>query len=147
MRVVFAAHRDAADSRENVVSLKQLLAEADVVSLHCPLTPQTRGMIGTAELRTMKPNAILINTARGGLVDEEALAQALGEGWIAGAGFDVLSIEPPTAGNILLELKLPNFILTPHVAWASDGAMKLVADQVTEAIEAWAEGAPRNLVT
>ena len=147
MRVVFAAHRDAADSRENVVSLKQLLAEADVVSLHCPLTPQTRGMIGTAELRTMKPNAILINTARGGLVDEEALAQALREGWIAGAGFDVLSIEPPTAGNILLELKLPNFILTPHVAWASDGAMKLVADQVTEAIEAWAEGAPRNLVT
>jgi len=104
-------------------------------------------MIGTAELRTMKPNAILINTARGGLVDEEALAQALREGWIAGAGFDVLSIEPPTAGNILLELKLPNFILTPHVAWASDGAMKLVADQVTEAIEAWAEGAPRNLVT
>jgi glycerate dehydrogenase len=80
-------------------------------------------------------------------VDEEALAQALREGWIAGAGFDVLSIEPPAAGNILLELKLPNFILTPHVAWASDGAMKLVADQVTEAIEAWAEGAPRNLVT
>lgn len=87
-----------------------------MVSLHCPLTPETRGMIGEAQLKRMKREAILLNTARGGLVDERALATALREGWIAGAGFDVLSVEPPREGNPLLELDLPNFLLTPHVA-------------------------------
>jgi glycerate dehydrogenase len=147
MRVIFSAspsHPAGADGR---VTLRQLLAEADVLSLHCPLTPETRGMIGAAELRTMKPTSILINTARGGLVDEGALAEALRAGRIGGAGFDVLSVEPPVEGNPLLALQQPNFIVTPHVAWASEEAMRGLADQLSDNIEAWAQGAPRNLVT
>jgi glycerate dehydrogenase len=103
-------------------------------------------MIGAAELASMKKSAILINTARGGLVDEAALAEALTNGVIAGAGFDVLSKEPPAPDNPLLRLDLPNFVLTPHVAWASGGAMQLLADMLVENIEAWAAGSPRNLV-
>jgi glycerate dehydrogenase len=95
----------------------------------------------------MKRNALLINTARGGLVDEAALIQALDEGLIAGAGFDVLTVEPPKDGNPLLDLRRPNFILTPHVAWASDGAMQFLADQLIDNIEAWASGRPQHLVT
>ena len=147
MRVLFAASPSQAAGTDGRVELRHLLAEADVLSLHCPLTPATRGLIGVAELRAMKPNAILINTARGGLVDEPALATALREGWIAGAGFDVLSVEPPVDGNVLLELRQPNFILTPHVAWASAEAMRALADQLSSTIDAWAEGKPINLVT
>jgi glycerate dehydrogenase len=123
------------------------LAESDVISLHLPLTDETRNMIGIDEFRKMKRDAILINTARGGLVDEQALVQALKQGLIAGAGFDVLSKEPPKEGNPLLELRLPNFILTPHVAWASDGAMQFLADQLIDNIEAFVIGKPQNLVT
>ncbi len=147
MRVVYAASPSQPAGQDGRVALRELLAEADVLSLHCPLTAASRGMIGSAELRAMKPTAILINTARGGLVDEAALAQALRGGWIGGAGFDVLSVEPPVEGNVLLSLRQPNFILTPHVAWASDEAMRILADQLTDTIDAWAEGAPRNLVT
>ncbi len=96
-----------------LVDFDTLLTESDVITLHMPLTPGTKNMIGAAELKKMKPTAILINTARGGLVDEAALAEALKAGTIAGAGFDVLTKEPPKDGNILLDLKLPNFILTP----------------------------------
>jgi glycerate dehydrogenase len=98
-------------------------------------------------LRKMKRSALLINTARGGLVDEAALVQALDEGLIAGAGFDVLTVEPPVAGNPLLDVRCPNFILTPHVAWASDEAMQVLADQLIDNIEAWVSGRPQNLVT
>jgi glycerate dehydrogenase len=94
----------------------------------------------------MKKTAILINTARGGLVDEAALAEALKKGVIAGAGFDVLSKEPPVPENPLLKLNLPNFVLTPHVAWASGGAMQTLADMLVDNIDAWAAGTPRNLV-
>jgi glycerate dehydrogenase len=96
----------------------------------------------------MKQSAILINTARGGLVDEAALAEALKNGVIAGAGFDVLSKEPPVPGNPLLKLPnfVPNFILTPHVAWASGGAMQTLADMLVDNIDAWAAGTPKNLV-
>jgi glycerate dehydrogenase len=104
-------------------------------------------MIGEAELRSMKRSAILINTARGGLVDEQALIKALDEGWIAGAGFDVLTVEPPREGNPLLELRRANFILTPHIAWASAGAMQFLADQLIDNIDAWSRGMPQNLVT
>ena len=143
---VFYSHPTAAANDAESKSLSELLALSDVISLHCPLTPATRGMIGEAELRSMKPDAILINTARGGLVDEPALARALTEGWIGGAGLDVLSTEPPREGNALLDLNLPNFILTPHVAWASIEAMEGLADQLTENIAAWAAGAPRHIV-
>jgi glycerate dehydrogenase len=149
MRVLWGERRGATAVREGYVSFATLLAEADVVSLHCPLNEQTRGMIGAAELRAMKPDAILINTARGGIVDEAALVQALREGWIAGAGFDVLSQEPPRDGNPLLDpavLALPNFILMPHVAWASAGAMQTLADQLIDNIEAFVRGESRNRV-
>ena len=95
----------------------------------------------------MKRSAILINTARGGLVDEAALIRALDSGWIAGAGFDVLMVEPPRDGHPLLEVRRPNFILTPHIAWASYGAMQTLADQLIDNIDAWARGQPQNLVT
>ena len=88
-------------------------ARSDIITLHVPLTPETKNMIGAKELKKMKPTAILINTARGGLVDEAALAEALKNGTIAGAGFDVLTVEPPKEGNILLDPKLPNLIVTP----------------------------------
>jgi glycerate dehydrogenase len=94
----------------------------------------------------MKKSALLINTARGGLVDERALVEALRAGTIAGAGFDVLSVEPPKDGNPLLELDLPNFILTPHVAWSGRQAMQALADQLMDNVEDFVRGAPRNVV-
>jgi glycerate dehydrogenase len=146
MRVLWSERKGVAQVRPGRVSFATLLAEADAISLHCPLNEATRGMVGEAELRAMKCGAVLINTARGGLVDEAALAQALREGWIAGAGFDVLSKEPPREGNPLLDLDLPNFIVTPHVAWASDGAMQALADQLIDNIEAFVRGEERNRV-
>jgi glycerate dehydrogenase len=126
--------------------LDELLRTCDVVTLHVPLSDATRNMVGAAELATMKPGAVLINTARGGLVDEAALAEALNTGAIS-AGFDVLSTEPPAPGNPLLGLRLPNFILTPHTAWASAGAQQILADMLVDNIEAYVAGSPRNVVT
>ncbi len=146
MQVLFAEITPGAAGRADRTPLDQVLAESDVISLHCPLTPATRDLIGPAQLRQMKRNAILINTSRGGLVDELALATALTEGWIAGAGFDVLTSEPPTQGNPLLELRLPNLILTPHVAWASKDAMQGLADQLIDNVELFVKGTPQNLV-
>lgn len=128
------------------VDLDTILKESDTISLHCPLTDGTRNIIGAAELKKMKNNAILINTARGGLVDEEALVAALKAGEIAGAGFDVLTVEPPKSGNVLLSADLPNLIVTPHVAWASVEAMTVLANQLVDNIEAWVAGKPQNLV-
>ena len=128
-------------------SLEKLLVTSDVISLHVPLTARTANLIGAAELARMKPNCLLINTARGGLVDEQALADALRAGRIGGAGFDVLSVEPPHAGNPLLALRLPNFVLTPHVAWASAQAMQGLADQLIDNLESFVAGTPRNVVT
>jgi glycerate dehydrogenase len=148
MRVVFAEHASTKAKPRDIafMPLDQLLRESDIVSLHTPLRPETRNLIGLEQLKTMKRSALLINTARGGLVCEESLATALREGLIAGAGFDVLSTEPPKAGNPLLDLDLPNFILTPHVAWASDGAMQFLADQLIDNLEAYVSGEPQHLV-
>jgi glycerate dehydrogenase len=131
---------------EGGVDLDTLLRQSDVVSLHCPLNDQTRDLVGAAELAKMKSDAVLINTARGGLVDADALADALRGGVIGGAGIDVLVEEPPRGGNPLLDLDLPNLIVTPHIAWASGAAMRILADQLIGNIEAFAAGAPRNLV-
>ena len=146
MRVLFADHAPPKAPDVQFTPFETVLRESDVLSLHVPLGPTTRNLIGARELGMMKRNALLINTARGGLVDEEALAAALKAGTIAGAGFDVLSQEPPRNGNVLLDLELPNFILTPHVAWASSGGMQILADQLIDNVEAFAAGAPRNLV-
>lgn len=133
-------------SQPGLVDLPTILKESDIVTLHVPLTAQTRHMIGAKQLAMMRSDAILINTARGGLVDENALARALKEGVIAGAGFDVLTSEPPREGNVLLDLVSANFILTPHVAWASREAMQLLADQLIDNIEAFVAGRPQNVV-
>ncbi len=146
MEVCVTSRSKVSDDAVTVLPLDELLRSADVVSLHLPLNDQTRNLIGAAQLATMKPGALLINTARGGLVDEAALAQALREGVIGGAGFDVLSKEPPPADNPLLQVRLPNFILTPHVAWASGGAMQTLADMLIDNVEAWRRGAPINQV-
>jgi glycerate dehydrogenase len=147
MRPVFADHPQRVGEDLEYQPLPRLLAESDVLTLHCPLLPGTRNVIGEAQLRAMKRTAILINTARGGLVDEHALARALQEGWIGGAGIDVLTTEPPRDGNPLLELRLPNLIVTPHIAWASLGAMQFLADQLIDNIDAWSGETPQNLVT
>lgn len=149
MTVLKAERKGAATVRPGYTAFDRVIAESDAISLHCPLTPDTRHLIGAAELAAMKPTALLINTARGGLVDEAALAAALRAGTIGGAGFDVLSEEPPKDDNPLLApdvLALPNFILTPHVAWASAPAMQALADQLIDNIEAFARGEPRNRV-
>ena len=111
-----------------------------------PLTEATRDLIGTREFGLMKRSAVLINTARGGVVNEVALVSALKTQRIAGAGFDVLSMEPPRDGNPLLDLDLPNFLLTPHVAWSSREAMQTLADQLIDNIEAFVRGEERNRV-
>jgi glycerate dehydrogenase len=144
MRVLFADHAPPKAPGLDYTPLDDLLRQSDVVTLHLPLGPDTRNLIGARELALMKPGALLINTARGGLVDEAALAAALREGRIGGAGFDVLTTEPPRAGNPLLDAKLPNLLVTPHVAWASRQAMQGLADQLMDNIEAFAAGAPRN---
>ena len=146
MQVVVSSRSPVPDAGVRQRQLDELLATADVVSLHLPLSDATRNMIGARELGLMKRSALLINTARGGLVDEDALAEALMRRTIGGAGFDVLSTEPPSQANPLLGLRLPNFILTPHVAWASAGAMQTLADMLVENIEAWEAGRPINLV-
>lgn len=149
MTVCFADHKGVANPRPGYRRFDEVLREVDVLSLHCPLSESTRHLIGAAELAAMKPGALLINTARGGLVDEAALAAALREGHLGGAGFDVLSEEPPVNGNVLLAADLltaPNFLLTPHNAWASDRAMQALADQLIDNIDAWFAGAPRNRV-
>jgi glycerate dehydrogenase len=146
MRVMWGERKGATVTRPGYVPFADALATADAISLHCPLNEHTRGMIGEPELRLMKEDAVLINTARGGLVDEAVLARALKDGWIAGAGFDVLSSEPPKDGNPLLDVDLPNLIVTPHVAWSSDKAMQALADQLIDNIEAFVRGEERNRV-
>jgi len=146
MRVLRAERKGAAAVRSGYAPFDKVLREADVLTLHCPLTRETRHLIGAGELAAMKRDAILINTARGALVDERALAAALAEGRIGGAGIDVLSEEPPVSGNPLLDLDLPNLIVTPHVAWASDEAQQRLADGLIDNIEAFARGAPQNVL-
>lgn len=147
MKVLFADHAPPKADGVEFTPFDQVIAEADVLSLHLPLTAATRDLIGLPQFRAMKRSAIVINTARGGLVNEAALIQALDEGLIAGAGFDVLTTEPPRDGNPLLDERRSNFILTPHVAWASDGAMQFLADQLMDNVEAWEAGKPQHLVT
>lgn len=141
MIVRYAQSQTGASHDEDRLPLDALLQSSDVVSLHCPLTPYTRHLIGERELALMKPGALLINVGRGGLVDEAALLKALANGRLGGAGFDVASVEPPPPDHPLMQaLQYPNFILTPHVAWASEESMQRLADQLIDNINAFAEG-------
>ncbi len=145
-QVLIAERKGASACREGYTPFQTALKECDILSLHCPLTDETRGLIGMEELKLMKCGALLINTARGGLVDEHALAHALRHGLIGGAGFDVLIEEPPLSGSPLLDVDLPNFLLTPHVAWTSNRAMAALSSQLIANIDAFLEGNPRNNV-
>ena len=147
MRVLISEHKNAKYIRVGRTAFDEVLAKSDVVTLHCPLNEQTRDMFGRPEFEKMKGSALLINTARAALVQDEALIAALREGLIAGAAIDVLREEPPRHGSSLVNLNLPNFIVTPHVAWASDEAVQALADQVIDNLEAFVAGRPRNALT
>ncbi|PMN66507.1 D-2-hydroxyacid dehydrogenase [Enterovibrio norvegicus] len=147
MTVLKAERKGAIAIRDGYVSFNTLLEHADIVTLHCPLDTSTSNLIGREELERMKPSAILINTGRGGLVDEFALVEALKKGDIAGAGVDVFTQEPASLSNPLLaHAGMPNLILTPHVAWGSDSSLQTLANILIENLDAFIAGAPQNLV-
>lgn len=142
---ILVSERPGGVAQPGRVPLIELLAQSDIVTLHCSLTENTKGLIGKKELALMKRDAILINTARGGIVDEKELVDALRSGVIGGAGFDVLSAEPPVNGNPLLSNDIPNLIVTPHVAWGSRQARQCIIDEVVLNIEAFLRGELHNL--
>ncbi len=141
---VLIAERRGQTPREGRLAFEQVLRSADVLSIHCPLSDATRGLIAREELSAMKPGAILINAARGGIVDELDLAEALRAGSIGGAGVDTLSEEPPPADHPLLAADIPNLLVTPHNAWASREARQAALDQLAQVIAAFAAGQPLN---
>jgi glycerate dehydrogenase len=144
---LFAAHKGREGLGPLYTPWQEVLETSDIITLHSPLTPATRGMIAMPEFRAMKRRPLIINTARGGLVDEAALVQALDEGLISGAGFDVVTVEPPAPDNPLMQAaRRPNVIVTPHVAWASNEAQQGLADQLMDNIENFVAGQPTNLV-
>lgn len=147
MTVLFSAFKGSSGMGKLYTPFAQVLAESDIITLHCPLRPATRNMIGAPEFAQMARKPLLINTARGGLVDEQALADALRAGQIGGAGFDVCTAEPPAPDHPFMALAgRPDFLLTPHVAWASLQAMQGLADQLVDNIDGFVVGQPRNLV-
>ena len=145
MHVLVAQRKGAAPSADRL-AWRDFLQTSDVISLHCPLTPDTMNLIGAAEFSLMKPTTLLINVARGGIVDERALVDALQRGQIAGAGFDCLTDEPPSLTHPLLDATIPNLILTPHSAWTSREARQRIVDQIAENIRAFQMGSPIRLV-
>lgn len=148
MEPVFAAHKGVDGLGPLYTPWDEVIETSDVLSLHAPLMPATRNMISTPEFEAMKQKPIIVNTSRGGLVDEAALVDALDRGLIAGFGFDVLTAEPPALDNPLLKvLDRPNVIVTPHTAWASDEAQREVWRQVIKHIEDFESGAPSNTLT
>jgi glycerate dehydrogenase len=147
MHTLFAAHKGVSGLGPLYTPFEEVLATSDVITLHCPLTPGTRGMIAMPELRQMEKRPLLINTARGGLVVEEDLVQAINEGLISGAGFDCLVAEPPTRDHpFTAVMGRPNVIITPHVGWASQEAMQACWQQVIDNIEGFQAGRPTNAV-
>lgn len=147
MEILIAGRKGEASPPQGRTPFAEVLARADVITLHLPLLPETRHLIGAPEFAAMARRPLLINAARGGLVDEIALRDALVGGQISGAGFDVAESEPPPPDSVLMQLlDRPDFILTPHVAWASRQSIQSLADQLTRNIEAYVAGEPRNLV-
>lgn len=147
MRVLFSAHKGRSGQGSMYTPFEDVMRQADVLTLHCPLNAHTRHMIGAPEFAQMARKPLLINTGRGGLVDEAAVGPALQAGHISGAAFDVTSVEPPPADHPFMALlDRPDFILTPHVAWASAEAIQALADQIIDNVEAFVRGAPVNVV-
>jgi glycerate dehydrogenase len=147
MRVLFSTYKGVSGMGPLYTPFDEVMRTSDVITLHCPLMPSTQNMIAEREFALMERRPLLINTARGGLVDEHALVAALDQGRIGGAGFDVVTQEPPPPDHPLMKAaSRPNVILTPHVAWASQEAIQSLADQLIDNIEAFWSGAPRNVV-
>ena len=145
MNVIVHTRTQEKGSGINYVDLETVFSESDIVSLHCHLTPETEGLVNSARLKLMKGTSILINTSRGPVVNEAALAEALNTGQIAGAAMDVLSLEPPPVDNPLLGAR--NCIITPHIAWATLAARKRLMDTVVGNVRGWVEGRAVNVVT
>jgi glycerate dehydrogenase len=143
---VIVAERKGRKPREDRLTFEEVIKTADIITLHCPLTEETKGLIGAQELEQMKKNALLINAARGGIVDEAALVDALHKNDIAGAAVDVLTQEPPHDGNVLLKAKLNNLLISPHVAWASVEARQRLVNELAANIQAFLQENPRNVV-
>lgn len=133
-------------ARPERLPLEQLLPQVDALTLHCPLNDNTRNMLGAHELALLKPGALVVNTARGGLIDEQALADALRSGHLGGAATDVLSVEPPIGGNPLLADDIPRLIITPHSAWGAVESRQRIVGQLAENAEAFFAGAPQRVV-
>ncbi|MGR5356881.1 D-2-hydroxyacid dehydrogenase [Vibrio chagasii] len=148
MKVMFAERKGAESCREGYLPFDTVLKQADVISLHCPLTDATQNLISEQELTMMKSSAVLINAGRGGLVDEQALVEALKKHEIAGAGMDVFTQEPADNSNPLLaNSHLPNLLLTPHVAWGSDSSIQKLSDILMDNIDGFIAGRPQNIVS
>lgn len=147
MNVIFSTYKGVDGMGPLYTPFDEVMRRSDVITLHCPLMPSTKNMIAGREFALMERRPLLINTARGGLVDEEALLPALDAGQIEGAGFDVVTQEPPPADHPLMRIaSRPNVILTPHIAWASEEAVQSFADQLIDIVEAFWAGAPRNVI-
>jgi len=148
MEPVFAAHKGKSDVGSLYTPWDEVIETADIISIHAPLNAATHHCISINEFAKMKRSPLIINTARGGIVDEAALVAALDAGQISGLGFDVLTSEPPEQDNPLLKvLARPNVLVTPHIGWASDEAMSEVWRQVVVAVNAFAKGEARNVLT
>ena len=147
MKVLFAERKGQPKCREGYTPFSDVVEQADILTLHCPLTAETANLIGRQELRQMKPSSLLINTGRGGLVDEQALVDALQQGEIGGAGVDVFTEEPADDSNPLVaHAHLPNLLLTPHVAWGADSAIQTLANQLIDNLNRFVDGKPQNVV-
>lgn len=148
MRVLFSSYKGVEGMGPLYTPFEDVMRRSDIITLHCPLMPSTRNLISDDEFDMMERCPLLLNTARGGLVDEEALERALENGRISGAGFDVVTTEPPGADHVMRRIaKRSNVILTPHVAWASQEAIQTLADQLIDNIEAFMNAAPQNVVS
>ena len=145
MKILVAKHRPDLESPYPTADVDEVFRRSDVLTLHCPLTPATKGIVNAARLASMKPSAFLINTSRGPLIDEGALADALNAGKIAGAGLDVLSVEPPPDDHPLYRAK--NCFITPHYAWATKAARQRLMDVTVKNLAAFAAGSPQNVVS
>jgi len=147
MQVLFAEHRGRPDVRSGYTRFESVIEQADILTLHCPLTPATQGMIGQAEIAHMKPGALLINTARGSLINERAVIDGLESGHLAGAALDVILTEPPSGKEPILKLEHPNLLITPHVAWAAEDGLNRLVNGILLNLEAFHQGQPINVVS